>query len=93
MGFKNHAPGSLLEEAGRVILDYPGRPLDFGLGSTLGRNFGVVTAREEAHAQVVEAVQAVLAEFAAAQGEGKESTAVRLLPLFDRALCRLALSH
>jgi len=59
----DHAPGSLLaEEAGGVISDYRGRPLDFGLGRTLGKNFGVVAARREVHAQVIEAVQAVLAE-------------------------------
>ena len=60
---QDHAPGSLLaEEAGGVISDYRGRPLDFGLGRTLGKNFGVVAARREVHAQVIEAVQAVLAE-------------------------------
>ena len=62
---QDHAPGSLLvEEAGGVISDYRGRPLDFGLGRTLGRNFGVVAARKEVHAQVIEVVQAVLAESA-----------------------------
>ena len=62
---QDHAPGSLLvEEAGGVISDYRGRPLDFGLGRTLGENFGVVAARGEVHAQVIEAVQAVLAESA-----------------------------
>jgi hypothetical protein len=47
------------------------RLLDFGLGRTLGRNFGVVTARKEVYVQVIEAVQAVLAE-SAAQGEGRK---------------------
>jgi 3'(2'), 5'-bisphosphate nucleotidase len=66
----DHAPGSLLvEEAGGIVTDYRGRPLDFGLGRTLGTNFGVVAARKEVHAQVIDAVQAVLAE-EAAQGEG-----------------------
>ena len=48
---------------GGVISDYRGRPLDFGLGRTLGKNFGVVAARREApaHWQVIEVVQAVLA--------------------------------
>ncbi|KAF8259545.1 3(2),5-bisphosphate nucleotidase HAL2 [Lactarius quietus] len=65
----DHAPGSLLvEEAGGVISDYRGRPLDFGLGRTLGENFGVVAARKEAHAEVIAAVRAVLAE-----EEGEES--------------------
>jgi len=64
----DHAPGSLLvEEAGGIVSDYRGRPLDFGLGRTLGRNFGVVAARKEVHAQVVEVVQAVLAESATAK--------------------------
>ena len=59
---QDHAPGSLLvEEAGGVITDSRGRPLDFGVGRTLGTNFGVVAARKEVHAQVIEAVQAVLA--------------------------------
>ncbi|KAH9958442.1 3(2),5-bisphosphate nucleotidase HAL2 [Russula dissimulans] len=58
----DHAPGSLLvEEAGGVISDSRGRALDFGLGRTLGENFGVVAARKEVHAQVIDAVQAVLA--------------------------------
>ncbi|KAH9986851.1 hypothetical protein BJV77DRAFT_1070764 [Russula vinacea] len=66
----DHAPGSLLvEEAGGIITDYRGRPLDFGLGRTLGMNFGVVAAGKEVHAQVIDGVQAVLAE-EAAQGEG-----------------------
>ena len=67
---QDHAPGSLLvEEAGGIITDYRGRPLDFGLGRTLGTNFGVVAAGKEVHAQVIDGVQAVLAE-EAAQGEG-----------------------
>ncbi|KAN0128089.1 hypothetical protein V8E53_014070 [Lactarius tabidus] len=70
----DHAPGSLLvEEAGGVISDYRGRPLDFGLGRTLGENFGVVAARKEVHAEVIAAVGAVLAE-EAVEKEGEEST-------------------
>ena len=46
---------------GGVISDYRGRPLDFGLGRTLGKNFRVVAARREEPAQAIEAVQAVLA--------------------------------
>ncbi|KAI0260594.1 hypothetical protein BC834DRAFT_831530 [Gloeopeniophorella convolvens] len=64
----DHAPGSLLvEEAGGVITDSRGSPLDFGLGRTLGENFGVVAAHKDIHGQVIEAVQAVLAE-----GEGTQ---------------------
>ncbi|KAI9457230.1 3',5'-bisphosphate nucleotidase [Lactarius psammicola] len=67
--------GSLLvEEAGGVISDYRGRPLDFGLGRTLGENFGVVAARKEVHAEVIAAVRAVLAE-EAVEKEGEESAA------------------
>ena len=86
---QDHAPGSLLvEEAGGVITDSRGRPLDFGLGRTLGTNFGVVAARKEVHAQVIEAVQAVLAA-EATQGESGEESAVRFPPflifgLFDQ---------
>ena len=67
---QDHATGSLLvEEAGGMITDYRGRPLDFGLGRTLGTNYGVVAARKEVHAQVIEAVQAVLAEEEATREE------------------------
>ncbi|KAN0105471.1 3',5'-bisphosphate nucleotidase [Russula decolorans] len=66
----DHAPGSLLvEEAGGVITDYRGRPLDFGFGRTLGTNYGVVAARKEVHAQVIEALQALFAEEATQEGE------------------------
>jgi len=66
----DHAPGSLLvEEAGGIVSDSRGRPLDFGLGRTLGENFGVVAAGKEVHAQVIDAVQAVLA----AAGDEEES--------------------
>ena len=58
----------LVEEAGGVISDYRGRPLDFGLGRTLGENFGVVAARKEVHAEVIAAVGAVLAEEAVEKG-------------------------
>jgi 3'(2'), 5'-bisphosphate nucleotidase len=69
---QDHASGSLLvEEAGGIITDYRGRPLDFGLGRTLGTNYGVVAARKEVHAQVIEAVQAVLAEEATTRREGE----------------------
>jgi hypothetical protein len=72
-----------------VITDSRGYPLDFGLGRTLGTNYGVVAARKEVHAQVIEAVQAVLAA-EVAQGEGGEESAVCFSPsslifeLFDQ---------
>lgn len=47
----------LVEEAGGVITNSRGEPLDFGLGRTLGENFGVVAAGKVPHARVLEAVQ------------------------------------
>lgn len=55
---QDHAPGSLLvEEAGAVVTDSRGQPLDFGLGRTLGENFGVVAAGKTVHPRVLEAVK------------------------------------
>ncbi|KDQ11215.1 hypothetical protein BOTBODRAFT_57542 [Botryobasidium botryosum FD-172 SS1] len=59
----DHASGSLLvEEAGGIVSDSLGRPLDFGLGRTLGENFGVVAAGKDIHSKIIEAIQAVKAE-------------------------------
>ena len=67
---QDHTSGSLLvEEAGGIITDYRGHPLDFGLGCTLGTNYCVVAASKEVHAQVIEALRAVLAEEATQEGE------------------------
>ena len=82
---QDHATGSLLvEEAGGIITDYRGRPLDFGLGRTLGTNYGVVAARKEVHAQVIEAVQAVLAEEATQEEEPVGKSSVRIPSLLFR---------
>ncbi|KAK0219670.1 hypothetical protein EDD85DRAFT_797034 [Armillaria nabsnona] len=57
----DHAPGAVLvEEAGGVITDSRGLPLDFGLGRTLGENFGVIAASKASHPKVLEAVQKVI---------------------------------
>ncbi|KAF8059902.1 hypothetical protein FPV67DRAFT_1674460 [Lyophyllum atratum] len=54
----DHAPGTVLvEEAGGVVTDSRGQPLNFGLGRDLGENFGVVAAGKDVHARVLEAVQ------------------------------------
>ncbi|KAI0058614.1 3(2),5-bisphosphate nucleotidase HAL2 [Artomyces pyxidatus] len=54
----DHAPGSLLiEEAGGIVSDSRGQSLDFGLGRTLGENFGVVAAGKAVHAQILEAIK------------------------------------
>ena len=67
---QDHTSGSLLvEEAGGIITDYCACLLDFGLGRTLGTNYGVVAASKEVHAQVIEALRAVLAEEATQEGE------------------------
>ncbi|KAL1744744.1 hypothetical protein HDZ31DRAFT_37923 [Schizophyllum fasciatum] len=59
----DHAPGSVLvEEAGGTISDSRGQPLDFGLGRTLGENFGVVAAERTVHPKVIEAVQTAVSE-------------------------------
>ena len=59
----DHAPGSVLvEEAGGTISDSRGKPLDFGLGRTLGENFGVVAAEKTVHPKVIEAVQTAVSE-------------------------------
>ncbi|KAK0498977.1 nucleotidase HAL2 [Armillaria luteobubalina] len=58
----DHAPGVVLvEEAGGVITDSRGQRLDFGLGRTLGENFGVIAASKAAHPKVLEAVQKAIA--------------------------------
>ncbi|KAG5645326.1 hypothetical protein DXG03_006515 [Asterophora parasitica] len=54
----DHAPGAVLvEEAGGIVTDSRGLPLDFGLGRTLGENFGVIAAGLGTHARVLQAVQ------------------------------------
>jgi len=57
----DHAPGCILvEEAGGTVTDSRGEPLNFGLGRTLGENFGVVAAGNDVHARVLAAVQRAL---------------------------------
>ena len=59
----DHAPGSLLvEEAGGVITDAYGLPLNFGLGRELQENHGVVAAGKTIHATVLAAVKKALEE-------------------------------
>ncbi|GJE95286.1 3(2),5-bisphosphate nucleotidase HAL2 [Phanerochaete sordida] len=72
----DHAPGSVLvEEAGGRITDSRGQPLDFGLGRTLGENFGVVAAGKGVHARVLEAVQAAQEEEAREEAAEKAKEA------------------
>ncbi|EGN97380.1 hypothetical protein SERLA73DRAFT_153792 [Serpula lacrymans var. lacrymans S7.3] len=69
----DHASGAILiEEAGGIVTDSRGSSLDFGLGRTLGENFGVVAAGKAAHAKVLAAVMQAKAE------EEEEKTKARV---------------
>ncbi|KAG8936135.1 hypothetical protein FRC02_004453 [Tulasnella sp. 418] len=55
----DHAAGSLLvEEAGGVVSDSRGEKLNFGLGRTLGENFGIVAAGQIIYPKVMEGIKA-----------------------------------
>ncbi len=57
----DHAAGTLLaEEAGAIVSDVRGNPLDFGVGARLERNLGVVASLPSLHAKTVRAVQRTL---------------------------------
>ena len=51
-----------MEEAGGIVTDSRGQPLDFGQGRTLGENFGVIAAGKDVQAQMLQAVQKVWSE-------------------------------
>lgn len=62
-GAQDHSSGSLLvEEAGGVVSDMNGKPLDFSLGRTLRGNKGVVAAHASIHKEVIAAVQTAISE-------------------------------
>lgn len=57
----DHASGSLLvAEAGGIVSDMHGNPLDFSIGRTLSANKGVVAAHAAVHSKVISAVQEVV---------------------------------
>ncbi|EJF59407.1 3(2),5-bisphosphate nucleotidase HAL2 [Dichomitus squalens] len=59
----DHAAGSILiEEAGGVISDGRGEPLDFGLGRLLGENYGIVASGKDVHEKVIAAIKQAKAE-------------------------------
>lgn len=59
----DHAAGSLIAtEAGAIVSDADGKPLDFSLGRTLKANRGIVCAAPHVHARIIEARRAVLLE-------------------------------
>lgn len=59
-----------MTEAGGIVSDSYGAPLDFGLGRTLGENKGIIACAPGIHTQVVEAIRTARAE-EAASGTGK----------------------
>jgi HAL2 family 3'(2'),5'-bisphosphate nucleotidase len=57
----DHAAGSIVvEEAGGVVSDVDGAPLDWGQGRRLERNRGIIAAPAAIHAEVVAAAREVL---------------------------------
>lgn len=59
----DHASGALLvAEAGGIVSDMNGKPLDFSQGRTLSGNKGVVGAPAHLHSQVIKSVQQALSE-------------------------------
>ncbi len=56
----DHAAGAaLVQNAGGVVTDVDGAPLDFTQGRTLAKNQGIIVANPRIHAQVVRAAQSV----------------------------------
>jgi len=57
----DHAAGAIVvEEAGGVVTDATGEPLDFSLGRTLANNRGIIATNGHFHEEVVSAVQSVI---------------------------------
>jgi 3'(2'), 5'-bisphosphate nucleotidase len=57
----DHAAGDLIvREAGGIVTDIYGKPLNFGVGRTLKENKGFVVTEKRIHQQVLEAVQKVM---------------------------------
>ena len=48
-----------MTEAGGIVTDSYGAPLDFGLGRTLGENKGIIACAPAILAQVLEAIREV----------------------------------
>lgn len=59
----DHAAGSLLvEEAGGMVSDLRGEPLDFGQGREMRTNLGVLASNGRLHAAALEAIRAAVAD-------------------------------
>jgi 3'(2'), 5'-bisphosphate nucleotidase len=52
----------LIEEAGGIITDVEGNPLDFSKGRTLASNKGVIATAGKINSLVLDAVKKVLAQ-------------------------------
>ncbi|KIJ34980.1 hypothetical protein M422DRAFT_61331 [Sphaerobolus stellatus SS14] len=53
----DHASGNLLvTEAGGIVTDSRGEPLNFGLGRTLGENYGIIGCAKEDHSSILKAI-------------------------------------
>jgi len=56
----DHAAGAfLVEQAGGMVTDIDGKPLDFSLGKTLENNRGIVASNGTLHPAILEAIQKV----------------------------------
>ena len=59
----DHAAGKLVvEEAGGIVTDVAGKPLDFRHGRSLDQNSGVVATASGVHARVIEAIRELRGE-------------------------------
>lgn len=57
----DHAAGCIIiEEAGGNVCDIAGRPLDFGQGTTLSRNRGIIAANGPLQIDIIDAVRQVM---------------------------------
>lgn len=60
----DHAAGMMIaHEAGAVVTDIHGRPLDFSQGAGLERNRGILCAHPAWHGRIIEAIDALGLEF------------------------------
>jgi 3'(2'), 5'-bisphosphate nucleotidase len=65
----DHAGGVLVvEEAGGLVSDVEGRPLEFNLGYELLNNRGIIAANRELHPKVIAALEEIYKTFPAPQG-------------------------
>lgn len=59
----DHAPGSVVAtEAGAVVTDFHGKPLDFSVGRRLFGNAGIIASCGKDHAAIVAAAAGALAK-------------------------------